>query len=893
MRNTTSRTNGKNLPKNEPLSSRNIREEEVLPTLETAPTETADEKILPQFLTWVKGEQFRKLSALFLIASGVFVFFALVSHFFYGSIDADLAENGLSGDGVKKASNWLGSVGAWIAYRLVSDGLGFIALSIPVLLVLTGYGLLEKSKMRYASFLFFACLFLWPWTALTGAWIARTFGLESPDWGGAIGLQMTEALILFIGTAGSGLLILISLIGALVLQYNIDLNPGTWLNDSSRPQDQEEEPISEETEKPEPKTARNKSGKTPVTVMNETDKALNSESEIIEEEGHEEEGDEEEEEEVLFEIENDSEESVIPEKGKEIEFSVNTPIKEKKSEKNQEVEFTFEKPGEPEVEYEGLLEGHENILVTEGDRVEKIISAADQDKSHEMDTVVDWDLYDPTLELRSYKYPTIDLLNHQPTGPSPELERQELVANKEKIETTLRNYGIEIVSIKATIGPTVTLYEIVPAPGIKISKIRNLEDDIALSLAALGIRIIAPIPGKGTIGIEIPNSHPEMVTFRSVIGTEKFRDTKAELPIAIGKTITNEVYIADLTKMPHLLIAGATGQGKSVGLNNIIASILYKKHPSQVKFVLIDPKKVEMPLYQPIENHFLAKLPNYEDSIITDSKQVIHVLNSLCMEMDSRYDLLKLAHTRNITEYNKKFMDRRLNPQRGHKFLPYIVLIIDELADLMMTAGKEVETPIARLAQLARAVGIHLVVATQRPSVNVITGIIKANFPTRISYKVSSKIDSRTILDQGGADRLIGRGDMLISTGSDVIRIQNAFIDTPEVEKLVEFISNQTGYPDAYFLPEVADESDGEEEDDLEPGERDRMFEDAAKLIVRHQQGSTSLIQRRLKLGYNRAGRIMDQMERAGIVGPTNGSKPREVLIHTEADLEQFLKRHS
>jgi S-DNA-T family DNA segregation ATPase FtsK/SpoIIIE len=345
--------------------------------------------------------------------------------------------------------------------------------------------------------------------------------------------------------------------------------------------------------------------------------------------------------------------------------------------------------------------------------------------------------------------------------------------------------------------------------------------------------------------------------------------------------------------MPHLLIAGATGQGKSVGLNNIIASILYKKHPSQVKFVLIDPKKVEMPLYQPIENHFLAKLPNYEDSIITDSKQVIHVLNSLCMEMDSRYDLLKLAHTRNITEYNKKFMDRRLNPLRGHKFLPYIVLIIDELADLMMTAGKEVETPIARLAQLARAVGIHLVVATQRPSVNVITGIIKANFPTRISYKVSSKIDSRTILDQGGADRLIGRGDMLISTGSDVIRIQNAFIDTPEVEKLVEFISNQTGYPDAYFLPEVADESDGEEEDDLEPGERDRMFEDAAKLIVRHQQGSTSLIQRRLKLGYNRAGRIMDQMERAGIVGPTNGSKPREVLIHTEADLEQFLKRHS
>jgi S-DNA-T family DNA segregation ATPase FtsK/SpoIIIE len=437
------------------------------------------------------------------------------------------------------------------------------------------------------------------------------------------------------------------------------------------------------------------------------------------------------------------------------------------------------------------------------------------------------------------------------------------------------------------------LYEIVPAPGIKISKIRNLEDDIALSLAALGIRIIAPIPGKGTIGIEIPNSHPEMVTFRSVIGTEKFRDTKAELPIAIGKTITNEVYIADLTKMPHLLIAGATGQGKSVGLNNIIASILYKKHPSQIKFVLIDPKKVEMPLYQPIEQHFLAKLPNYEDAIITDSKQVIHVLNSLCMEMDSRYDLLKMAHTRNITEYNRKFMDRKLNPLRGHKFLPYIVLVIDELADLMMTAGKEVETPIARLAQLARAVGIHLVVATQRPSVNVITGIIKANFPTRVSYKVSSKIDSRTILDQGGADRLIGRGDMLLSNGSDLIRIQNAFIDTPEVEKLVAFISEQTGYPEPYYLPEVMDESDADEEDDFEPGEKDRMFDDAARLIVRHQQGSTSLIQRRLKLGYNRAGRIMDQLERSGIVGPTNGSKPRDVLVHTEADLEQFLNRNA
>lgn len=887
MRNTTTRANGKNLPKNEPALSRKSGEEEPLPVIESVNPEEEGEKFLPKLIRWLKGEQFRKLAALFLMASGVFIFFSLVSHFFYGAVDADLAENGLAGDGVKKASNWLGSIGAWIAYRLISDGLGFIALTIPALLLFTGYGLLEKSWMRIANWMFIACLFLWPWTALSGAWIAKIFGLENPDWGGAIGLQMVEFLSLLIGTVGTGLVVVITLMGALVLQYNIDLKPTQWLN----PEVEDADP-SDEEEILEPVQKNRKAKKTAESEADKEDEAISLVPPAELEEKEEEEIDEDEEE-ILFEVEeSETAEKDIPGADREIEFEVSTVAKEKRSDKKQEVEFTFEKPEEPVLE-SGLLEDHENVIVTEDNKVEKIISEQDQDKSHEMDTVVDWDLYDPTKELKSYRFPTIDLLNHQPPGPAPELERQELVANKEKIETTLRNYGIEIVSIKATIGPTVTLYEIVPAPGIKISKIRNLEDDIALSLAALGIRIIAPIPGKGTIGIEIPNSHPEMVTFRSVIGTEKFRDTKAELPIAIGKTITNEVYIADLTKMPHLLIAGATGQGKSVGLNNIIASILYKKHPSQVKFVLIDPKKVEMPLYQPIENHFLAKLPNYEDSIITDSKQVIHVLNSLCMEMDSRYDLLKLAHTRNITEYNKKFMERRLNPLRGHKFLPYIVLIIDELADLMMTAGKEVETPIARLAQLARAVGIHLVVATQRPSVNVITGIIKANFPTRVSYKVSSKIDSRTILDTGGADRLIGRGDMLISTGSDIIRIQNAFIDTPEVERLVDFISEQTGYPDAYFLPEVIDESEGEDEDDFEPGEKDRMFDDAARLIVRHQQGSTSLIQRRLKLGYNRAGRIMDQLERSGIVGPTNGSKPREVLVHTEADLEQFLNRHS
>lgn len=892
MRNTPNRNQGKNLPKNEAPGNKPKLEEEALPVLEESSDQDREETILLKTLRVIRSDQFRKISALALMATGVFVFFALVSHFFYGSVDADLAENGLAGGGIKKASNWLGALGAWIAYRFISDGLGFIALTIPVLMVFTGYGLLEKPWMRLASLLFYACLFLWPWTAMTGAWVAQIFSLESPDWGGAIGLRIVESLDTFIGKAGTGLLILISLLSALVVKYNIDLKPNTWLQKT----EQEDEAVSDEENSSiegEKKSERKKRGR----EKSETEETLpltkEEESEMSDTEAS---GEEEEEEQVEFEVEENVGETTVEgelNSDREIAFTVTPTTKDSKTSKPAEVAFTFEKPAEEPIMEGGLLDGHENVVVTEGDKVEKVISEEDQDKSHEMDTVVDWSLYDPTLELRNYKYPTIDLLNHQPQGHSPELEKQELVANKEKIETTLRNYGIEIVSIKATIGPTVTLYEIVPAPGIKISKIRNLEDDIALSLAALGIRIIAPIPGKGTIGIEIPNSHPEMVTFRSVIGTEKFRDTKAELPIAIGKTITNEVYIADLTKMPHLLIAGATGQGKSVGLNNIIASILYKKHPSQIKFVLIDPKKVEMPLYQPIEQHFLAKLPNYEDAIITDSKQVIHVLNSLCMEMDSRYDLLKMAHTRNITEYNRKFMDRKLNPLRGHKFLPYIVLVIDELADLMMTAGKEVETPIARLAQLARAVGIHLVVATQRPSVNVITGIIKANFPTRVSYKVSSKIDSRTILDQGGADRLIGRGDMLLSNGSDLIRIQNAFIDTPEVEKLVAFISEQTGYPEPYYLPEVMDESDADEEDDFEPGEKDRMFDDAARLIVRHQQGSTSLIQRRLKLGYNRAGRIMDQLERSGIVGPTNGSKPRDVLVHTEADLEQFLNRNA
>jgi S-DNA-T family DNA segregation ATPase FtsK/SpoIIIE len=498
--------------------------------------------------------------------------------------------------------------------------------------------------------------------------------------------------------------------------------------------------------------------------------------------------------------------------------------------------------------------------------------------------------YDPTLELSRFQFPTLELLNDYGIAKA-QVTKEELEANKDRIVETLGHYGISIASIKATIGPTVTLYEIVPEAGVRISKIKALEDDIALSLAALGIRIIAPIPGKGTIGIEVPNTKKEMVSIRSVLGSEKFARSEMDLPIAFGRTITNEVFVADLAKMPHLLMAGATGQGKSVGLNVILASLLYKRHPAQLKFVLVDPKKVELSIFNKIERHYLAKLPDTDEAIITDTKKVVNTLNSLCMEMDRRYDLLKEAGCRNLKEYNAKFIERRLNPKKGHRFLPFIVLVIDELADLMMTAGKEVETPIARLAQLARAIGIHLIVATQRPSVNVITGIIKANFPCRISFKVTSKIDSRTILDTGGADQLIGQGDMLFSAGSDLIRVQCAFIDTPEVDRVCDFIGEQQGYSDAYLLPEVAgaDGDAGSGNEEMDPSERDSMFEDAARCIVLHQQGSTSLLQRKLKLGYNRAGRLIDQLQHAGIVGPFEGSKARDVLIPDEYQLEQLL----
>ncbi len=497
--------------------------------------------------------------------------------------------------------------------------------------------------------------------------------------------------------------------------------------------------------------------------------------------------------------------------------------------------------------------------------------------------------YDPTLDLSSYQLPSIDLLKDF-GNTQKKVTQEELEANKNRILETLANYNIKIASIKATIGPTVTLYEIIPEAGVRISKIKNLEDDIALSLAALGIRIIAPMPGKGTIGIEVPNLNPEIVSMKSVIASDRFQNAKMELPIVLGKTITNETFVFDLTKMPHLLMAGATGQGKSVGLNAILTSLLYKKHPSQLKFVLVDPKKVELTLYNKIERHFLAKLPDVKDAIITDRDKVITTLNSLCIEMDQRYELLQLAGVRNLVEYNSKFIARKLNPENGHKFLPYIVLVIDEFADLIMTAGKEVETPIARLAQLARAIGIHLIIATQRPDANIITGIIKANFPGRIAFRVTSGINSITILDTSGADQLIGKGDMLFSQGNDLIRIQCAFVDTPEVEAICEFIGNQRGYPEVFTLPEYVGESSSGGTGTFDGEDKDELFNEASRIIVQHQQGSASLLQRKMKIGYNRAGRLIDQMEEAGIIGPFEGSKARQVLISELSTLEQFLK---
>ncbi len=866
------------------------------------PTEKGSK--LAQFFDFMRGERGRKVLGLLVILISIVALISCISHFFTGYSDQTMSG--------KMPANWLGGLGAWISHILVYRGFGLFAIVIPLYSGLWGFAILER---KYSPFLFKILkhvFFVVIWGSLTVAFLSITIWGKASLLGGGFGVYVNELLNYPIGRVGTGLVIVIAFLIYLVLNFNVDLPFSKLI--LKKPV---EEPVveTEPTEEPEEtKETRNRQ-KNPATATVEN-----------EEEGEEEEdvkGDE-----FLISVRPADPDAAKDQKpvaevpatnGQPVLSLEINAVTEKPNNKSKEPAFEISLPSPDEIPEIGTFRdtsgsngsdgfdfviddsklrddripvvsvNGDNIHQVQEDTFEKIVPEDSLETLDPEDEVADWTAYDPTLELSTYQYPTIDLLEARDGSVSREVNRGELEDNKNKIVQTLQHYKIDITSIKATIGPTVTLYEIVPAPGVRISKIRNLEDDIALSLSALGIRIIAPIPGKGTIGIEIPNSKPEIVSMRSVMSTEKFRDSKAELPLVLGRTISNEVYIADLAKMPHLLIAGATGQGKSVGINGIISSILYKKHPSQVKFVLIDPKKVELSLYANLESHFLAVLETSEEPIITDTKQVIGVLNSLCKEMDARYDLLKKAGVRNLTEYNAKFTSRRLNPKKGHRFLPYIVLIIDEFADLMMTAGKEIETPIARLAQLARAIGIHLILATQRPSVNVITGIIKANFPARISFRVTSKVDSRTILDTGGADQLVGRGDLLLSTGSEIVRIQNAFIDTPEVESLVKFISDQRGYPTPYYLPEVPVDGEEDDIDEADLGERDDFFSDAARLIVKHQQGSTSLIQRRLKLGYNRAGRIIDQLEKAGIVGPFQGSKAREVLVHDEYNLEQIL----
>jgi S-DNA-T family DNA segregation ATPase FtsK/SpoIIIE len=790
-----------------------------------------------------KDPRFKLATGFFLMIVGIFLFLSMFSYLFTGKADQSVVE--ATQDSVlesgREVANWLGLWGATASHYFIFRWFGIAGFFLPPLAFLVGFKIIfNRELVRIFSFTIFSIF--------SGLWLCLLLGYMTmindgvSEWsflGGGFGYQMAVLSDSMFGW-GTFLLLILSLFVFIIFYFNVTAIPlfqpkdsKSMGNDAILPDDEEKEEVVAEG---------------PLVPEYTDDKDNWPERKKDEKKG----------------------EPIVLVKPPPVAPVVNKP---------KELTLEVERPEPPAKKTEPEFVIEETLETDE--LAEKLVEEQGE--------------YDPTLDLRNYKFPTLDLLNEYDTGKAG-VSQEELNQNKDKIVATLVNFKIGIQSIKATIGPTVTLYEIVPDAGIKISRIKNLEDDIALSLSALGIRIIAPIPGKGTIGIEVPNKNREMVSVRSVFASAAFAKTDKELPVVMGKTISNEVLVIDLAKMPHLLVAGATGQGKSVGLNIILASLLYKRHPSQLKFVLVDPKKVEMSLFSKIERHYLAKLPNSEEAIITDTKKVVHTLNSLCIEMENRYEILKDAGTRNLKEYNAKFIARKLNPKEGHRFLPYIVLVIDELADLMMTAGKEVETPIARLAQLARAIGIHLVVATQRPSVNVITGVIKANFPARLSFRVTSKVDSRTILDSGGADQLVGQGDMLLSTGSDVIRLQCPFVDTPEIERVVEFIGSQRGYDSAYMLPEYEGDDEGGVAD-VDLSDRDALFEDAARLIVMHQQGSTSLIQRKLKLGYNRAGRLIDQLEAAGIVGPFEGSKAREVLIMDEGSLEQLLtslkERHS
>ncbi len=767
------------------------------------------------------------LVLLFLALFGIIAFTSFLFHWPYdhSELDRSFVESLASDSG--EVRNILGKAGASVAHLFVYRYFGVSAFFIPYFLLILGIKVLfQPEKLKPRKHIWRGILIMTWFVAFTGL----LFSGKHPVWAGGAGYYVFLFLQKGIGTVGTALVLVLFVLVGVVRFFNI--TPAHIQRWFSNPKKKNEDKESSDNIE------------------------VNSSSETIPEP-----------------LNLTPEPSTIEEPA--IELAIEPEV--------QKVELDPE-PTAPAIEEE-LKSASDDIELSVEEVIEEEVN---EDDNKARQKVEEYGAYDPRLDLAKFKFPPVDLLNDY--GKSDiTVDQDELEANKTRIVETLRNYNIEISKIKATIGPTITLYEIVPEAGVRISKIKNLEDDIALSLSALGIRIIAPIPGKGTIGIEVPNTKKNIVSMRSVIASEKFKKAEMELPIVLGKTISNETFVTDLAKMPHMLMAGATGQGKSVGLNAVLTSLLYRKHPAEVKFVLVDPKKVELTLFNKIERHYLAKLPGEEEAIITDTKKVVNTLNSLCIEMDDRYEILKTAMCRNIVEYNKKFTARKLNPENGHRYLPYIVLVIDEFADLIMTAGKEVETPIARLAQLARAIGIHLIIATQRPSVNVITGIIKANFPTRIAFRVTSKIDSRTILDAGGADQLIGKGDMLIAQGSELTRLQCAFVDTPEVEKITDFIGNQRAYPEAHLLPEYVGEEGGGV-GDMDISERDSLFEDAARILVIHQQGSASLLQRKLKLGYNRAGRIIDQLEVAGIIGPFEGSKARKVLVPDEASLEQLLR---
>ncbi|MDO5655802.1 MAG: DNA translocase FtsK 4TM domain-containing protein [Flavobacteriaceae bacterium] len=793
----------------------------------------------------------RVVSGILVFFVGLILFLSFISYLM--NWKQDQSQIGTWNDPSFEIENIFGKLGAWLGDFFIYKGIGAAAILIAIWTMLAGLKLIFKTKKIPLLKITLNFLFFMIWLPLFLSFVLP----EHSIFGGRTGFEVKSYLMDLIQNLGIILLLFFTFIIFTVLEWRI--SPEKVASRIQEKQKLKQEKIKNKIE---PNLNDNEIESKEIPPLETLTSARTNKGF-----SHDELSDDETE---PFRIDK----PVVTEDSPKIPIThIEKPQLEKPSYEPEVKEIIIEPQKEGEV-----------ALTVERTTEETLSSSTTS-----LQLVEKFGEFDPTLELPKFKFPTLDLLIDYKDKHNVEIDQSELESNKNRIVETLGNFGIKIDSIKATIGPTVTLYEIVPEAGVKISKIKNLEDDIALSLSALGIRIIAPIPGKGTIGIEVPNNKPSIVSMRSVLSSQRFQTAKMELPVAFGKTISNETFVADLAKMPHLLMAGATGQGKSVGLNALITSLLYRKHPAELKFVLVDPKKVELTLYNKIERHYLAKLPDSEEAIITDNQKVINTLNSLCIEMDDRYNLLKDAYVRNIKEYNDKFKNRKLNPDQGHRFMPYIVLVVDEFADLIMTAGREVEQPIARLAQLARAVGIHLIIATQRPSVNVITGIIKANFPARVAFRVTSKVDSRTILDSGGADQLIGKGDMLFTTGNELVRLQCAFVDTPEVDAISEYIGNQKGYPDAYILPEYVGGDSGNDLIDIDPNERDALFVEAARIVVQSQSGSASLLQRKLKIGYNRAGRIIDQLEANGIVGGFEGSKARDVLIQDEMSLEQIL----